>query len=224
MMACGVHALEDLPYRVLVHLRLLVSTLHVRQLPYENLAPHPLPFLLARQARRDVHRPKLLAAIPKLRGIGGELVQQRILPFRQVRTLEVVQKRVAVVVEHLVLQAVGYLRLELQLAHVVASLAKVLLHGFERIAPEDVDDLRPAVCGLELQRLGVPRHAARSQPGTKHPSHGQDAKRCTCLGKLFAHSSMAFMDKSLDCCKSWRRRGALPPSPCNALRMLSFAC
>ena len=89
---------------------------------------------------------------------------------------------------------------------------------------EDVDDLRPAVCGLELQRLGVPRHAARSQPGTKHPSRGQDAKRCTCLGKLFAHSSMAFMDKSLDCCKSWRRRGALPPSPCNALRMLSFAC
>lgn len=166
MMACGIHALEDLPNRVLVHLRLLVSSLHVRQLPYENLAPHPLPFLLARQARRDVHGPKLLAAIPELRGIGGELVQQRILPFRQVRTLEVVQERVAVVVEHLVGQAVGDPRLELQLAHIVASCEKVLLHGFERIAPEDVDDLRPAVCGLELQRLGVPRHAARSQPGT----------------------------------------------------------
>ena len=173
MMACGVHALEDLPNRVLVHLRLLVSSLHVRQLPYENLAPHPLPFLLARQARRDVHRPKLLAAIPKLRGIGGELVQQRILPIRQVRPLEVVQERVAVVVEHLVVQAVGYPRLEMQLAHDVGSREKVLLHGFERIAPEDVDDLRPAVCGLELQRLGVPRHAARSQPGTNHPSHGQ---------------------------------------------------
>jgi hypothetical protein len=45
---------------------------------------------------------------------------------------------------------------------------------------------RRAACRLELQRLHVPRHPARSQPGGKHPSHRQAAKRFTCLGNFFA--------------------------------------
>ena len=83
---------------------------------------------------------------------------------------------------------------------------------------------RRAACRLELQRLRVPRHPARSQPGGKHPSHRQAAKRFTCLGNFFAQSSVAFRYRSLEFCKSRRRRGKLSPPPCSALRMPSFAC